>query len=149
MTVEYKRARSRQPTGKGEGRQGRFGDGDTTGGRIFYGVDEKELADRRIPMVAGPICPLTDGTVDSRLGGCPAGQHSPAAAVSDAEIPVNASNGFVLVVEIYPAYASDLHMVTGFKESRFLQAWRAANSSDDRAGSTPKLHPYRSKPGRH
>ena len=91
----------------------------TAGGRIFYGVDEQELGDGS--TVAGPIRPLTDGTVDSRLEDVLLASIHPRPRFRMRKIPVNSGSGFVLVVEIYPAYASDLHMVTGFKESRFYK----------------------------
>ena len=37
----------------------------TVGGRVFYGIDEESVSDGSV--VAGPICPLKDGTLDTRL----------------------------------------------------------------------------------
>ncbi len=91
----------------------------TVGGRIFYGVDEKQLSDGS--LVAGSITPLTDGTIDSRLEDVLLSSIHPRPRCNMRKVPVQNNAGFVLVVEVYPAYASDLHMVTGFKENRFYR----------------------------
>ncbi len=91
----------------------------TVGGRIFYGVDEKSLADGSV--VAGPIAPLTDGTIDSRLEDVLLSSIHPRPHIQTHKVSVQNNAGFVLVVEVRPAYASDLHMVTGFKEYRFYR----------------------------
>lgn len=91
----------------------------TVGGRIFYGVDEKQLSDGS--LVAGSITPLTDGTIDSRLEDVLLSSVHPRPHIQTHKVSVQNNAGFVLVVEVYPAYASDLHMVTGFKEYRFYR----------------------------
>jgi hypothetical protein len=89
----------------------------TAGGRIFFGIDEKSLPDGS--KVAGPIYPLTDGTIDSRLEDVILSSIHPRPRFRTHKILLTSTEGFVLAVEVYPAYSSDLHMVTGFKESRF------------------------------
>jgi len=89
----------------------------TAGGRILYGIDEKDLPDGSV--VASSICPLNDGTLDSRLEDILYGTIFPRPRLRTRKVDV--SGGYVLIVEVYPAYAADLHMVTGFKENRFYR----------------------------
>ncbi|NQU22520.1 MAG: ATP-binding protein [Candidatus Nealsonbacteria bacterium] len=89
----------------------------TAGGRILYGVDEKKLPNGS--TVASSICPLADGAVDSRLEDILLGNMFPRPRFRTRKVSV--SGGFVLVVEVYPAYGGDLHLVTGFKENRFYR----------------------------
>ncbi|HUS47283.1 MAG TPA: ATP-binding protein, partial [Phycisphaerae bacterium] len=91
----------------------------TAGGRILYGLDEKDLPDGS--TVASSICPLTDGSLDHRLEDVLLSSIHPRPRFRTRKIPVNSNTGFVLVVEVYPAYSGDLHMVTGFNESRFYR----------------------------
>ena len=120
LTIEFKRGldlASRQE--KAEAAKNVSAMANTIGGRIFYGLDEEALADGSV--VAGNVCPLTDGTLDTRVEDVLLSSIHPRPRFRTRKVPVNNNAGFVLVVEVYPAYASDLHMVTGFKESRFYR----------------------------
>lgn len=87
------------------------------GGHILYGIDEKQLPDGS--TAAGSVCPLIDGTLQSRLEDVLLSTIFPRPRFRTWEVGV--ANGFVLVVEVYPAYSGDLYMVTGFKENRFYR----------------------------
>ncbi len=87
----------------------------TIGGQILYGVDEVTLADGS--TVASSLCPLTDGTLKSRLEDVLLASIHPRPQLRLRDVPV--AGGHVLVVEVYPGLAGDLYMVTGFKEYRF------------------------------
>lgn len=89
----------------------------TAGGCILYGLDERQLPDGS--TVAGPVCPLSDGTLDSRLEDVLLSSIFPQPRFRTRKIDV--TGGFVLVVEVYPAYSGNLYMVTGFKENRFYR----------------------------
>ncbi len=89
----------------------------TAGGRILYGVDERQIPDGS--TVAGSVCPLTDATLKPRLEDVLLSTIFPRPRFRTWEVGV--ANGFVLVVELYPAYSGDLYMVTGFKENRFYR----------------------------
>jgi hypothetical protein len=90
----------------------------TVGGRIVYGIEEKCLPDGS--SVAGAIRPLTDGTLASRLEQILASTIQPRLRSRVRKVPLSLS-GFVLVVEIYPSWSLDLHMVTGYKDNRFYR----------------------------
>jgi len=120
LTVEFKRdlnLSDRQE--RAEAAKDTSAMANTVGGRIFYGIDEQTLPDGSV--VAGSLCPLTDGTVVSRLEDVLLASIHPRPRFRTRKIPVGSNTGFVLIVEVYPAYASDLHMVTGFKENRFYK----------------------------
>lgn len=89
----------------------------TAGGRILYGVEEKELQDGS--RVAGPIRPLTDGALEPTLSDVLVGSIHPRPRFVVRRGPVE--GGFVLVVEVYDSFGRDLHMVTGYGESRFYR----------------------------
>ena len=89
----------------------------TAGGRILYGISEKKLRDGS--TVASSIQPLVDGKLDSRLEDVLLGNIFPQPRFRTRKVPVN--GGFVLIVEVYPAYSGDLYMVTGFNEKRFYR----------------------------
>ena len=91
----------------------------TAGGRILYGIEEVVLLDGS--RGAGPIRPLRDGTIDTRLENVLLSTIHPRPRFRLRKVSVTDSEGFVLIVEVYPAYSSDLHMVTGFKEHRFYR----------------------------
>ena len=89
----------------------------TAGGRLLYGIEEKELPDGS--KVAGPIKPLTDGTLDATLSDVLVGSIHPRPRFAVRKVPV--PGGFVLVVEVYDSFGRDLHLVTGYGESRFYK----------------------------
>lgn len=89
----------------------------TAGGRILYGIEERELQDGS--RVAGPIRPLTDGTLEATLSDVLVGSIHPRPRFATRKVPVE--SGFVLVVEVYDSFGRDLHLVTGYGESRFYK----------------------------
>lgn len=89
----------------------------SAGGRIVYGIDEQSLPDGS--MAAGDIRPLTDGTIMERLETVLLSTIHPRPRFRAYKVEVQ--GGFALVVEVEPAYARDLHMVTGYSEARFYR----------------------------
>lgn len=89
----------------------------TAGGRIVYGIKEKKLPDGR--EVPADILPLTDPGIVKRLEDILLATIHPRPRLR--LFPVQVQGGFVLVVEVSPAYARDLHMVTGYGENRFYR----------------------------
>jgi hypothetical protein len=94
----------------------------TVGGRLVYGLDEKELPDGRV--VAGPIRPLSDGALEDRLANVLADVLQPRPGFRIRSVTV--AGGFVLVVDVYPSPA-DLHMLTGYNEHRFYRRGAKGN----------------------
>lgn len=90
----------------------------TAGGRILYGIDEKRLPDGS--RVAGPICPLSDGQIDSILADVIVNAAHPRPRFASRKVPIT-SGGFVLVVEVYDSLGRELHMVSGYGEDRFYR----------------------------
>lgn len=87
------------------------------GGRIFYGIEEQKLSDGT--TVASAIRPLTDGALRERLENVLVDCIHPRPRYETWPVPVQ--GGHVLVVEVFPSYSRDLHMVTGLKEHRFYR----------------------------
>lgn len=89
----------------------------TAGGRIVYGIEEAETPDGA--NVASKLCPLSSADVGSRIEDVLISSIHPRPRFRTRVVPVGA--GQILIVEVYPAYSSDLYMVTGFKENRFYR----------------------------
>jgi hypothetical protein len=89
----------------------------TAGGRILYGVVEAKLPDGSV--VADSIKPITDGGIASRLADILYSTIHPRPRFNMHSIPV--TGGKVLVLEVYPSFGIDLHMVTGYGENRFYR----------------------------
>jgi Putative DNA-binding domain len=89
----------------------------TAGGRILYGVEEKDAADGPI---AGPLRPLSDGQIDSVLADVVIGGIHPRPRFASRKIPIS-GGGFVLAVEVYDSLGRDLHIVSGYGEARFYR----------------------------
>ena len=87
------------------------------GGRIFFGIAEKKLPDKT--TVAASIEPLADGSLPERLENVLVDNIHPVPRKEMHRVQVN--GGYVLVVEVYPSFARDLHMVSGFKQHRFYR----------------------------
>lgn len=90
----------------------------TAGGRIIYGIEEKQLPNGS--TVASAIWPLTDGSLASRLEQILASTIQPRLRSRLRNIPLS-SGGFALIVEVYPSLMLDLHMVTGHRDNRFYR----------------------------
>jgi len=89
----------------------------TTGGTILYGIEEKASPDG---PVAGPISPLSDGQIESVLADVIVSGIHPRPRFASRKIPI-AGGGFVLAVEVYDSFGRDLHIVSGYGESRFYR----------------------------
>lgn len=87
------------------------------GGRIYYGIAEKKLDDGTV--VASEIVPLADGSLPERLENVLVEGIHPVPRYEMYRVDVD--SGYVLVVEVYPSYSRDLHMVSGFKQYRFYR----------------------------
>ena len=87
------------------------------GGRIYYGIAEDERGDGTV--VASDIKPLTDGGLPERLENVLVEAIHPVPRYEMHRVDVG--GGYVLVVEVYPSYSRDLHMVSGFKKFRFYR----------------------------
>ena len=119
MTVEFKRELSlSNPKHNAEAAKDVSAMANMVGGRIFYGIEEKKLPDGS--TVAGKVCPLTDGKLRDQLEHVLLGRIFPRPRFRCRRV-VLSENEFVLVVEVYPSYSQDLHMVTGQHESRFYR----------------------------
>jgi hypothetical protein len=94
----------------------------SAGGRILYGVAEGTLADGRV--VATGLTPLQDGSVGDRLADVLTAAVHARPALAMAHVAV--TGGVVLIVEVYRSEA-DLHMVTGYSESRFYKRGAKGN----------------------
>lgn len=88
----------------------------TVGGCLVYGVDERVLPDKSV--VAGPIVPLTDGTVVDTLANVLNSTIHPRPSFRLSKVDV--AGGFVLVADVHRSYA-DLHMVCGYADNRFYK----------------------------
>lgn len=88
------------------------------GGRIYYGIAEKQLGDKTV--VADKITPLTDGSLAERLENVIVETIHPVPRYEMNRVDID-SGGYVLVIEVYPSYSRDLHMVSGFKNFRFYR----------------------------
>lgn len=89
----------------------------TVGGRIFYGVGEIRLPDGT--AVAGSLHPLSDGNTGARLTDILNTTTQPRLRFDTRHVPV--SGGSVLVLEVFPSSALDLHLVSGYGENRFYR----------------------------
>ena len=88
----------------------------TSGGRILYGIDEKDTADG---PVAGPIIALSDTQLESVLADVLVSGVHPRPRFSSRQIKVD--GGFVLAVDVYDSFGRDLHIVSGYGETRFYR----------------------------
>lgn len=81
----------------------------SAGGRIFYGIHERKLADgsRRAERLA----PLVDFGLQGRLEDVVADMVHPQPHWRVASVAVE--GGFVLIAEVYPSFGRNLHMVSG------------------------------------
>jgi Schlafen, AlbA_2 len=91
----------------------------TAGGRILYGLEEKQLANGA--RVAHGLQALSDRGVRDRLSNVLIAGIHPRPRFRIAEISAEDSGGYYLAVEVYPSYGGDLHMVTGYDEGRFYK----------------------------
>lgn len=89
----------------------------SVGGRIVYGIDEVELPDGS--KAAGQLVPMSDGVVQEALENIINSAIQPRPRFRIQKVSV--TGGFVLILEVYPSYDRDLHMVIGYKESRFYR----------------------------
>jgi hypothetical protein len=89
----------------------------TSGGRIVYGMDEITLPDGS--SVAGALVPLTDGTLQEAMENIIVTAIQPSVRFRMKKVEM--AGGFALVVEVYPSYDRDLHMVTAYREGRFYR----------------------------
>jgi hypothetical protein len=84
------------------------------GGRIVYGIEERDGTDGQ--KVAGALAPLTDPGLQERLDSVLSSSITPRVQVRLQ--PVRVSGGYCLVVEVPPSFA-ELHMVTAYGDSRY------------------------------
>src|SRR6266699_3723458 len=92
------------------------------GGRIIYGIEEKDLGGGL--RGAGRVAALRDGTLGERLPDVVYGAVHPRPSFRRRHVPVQ--GGTVLVVEVYPS-TTDLHMVSGYAEHRYYKRGAKGN----------------------
>lgn len=114
----------------------------TSGGRIIYGMGEITLSDGS--KVAGPIAPLTYGTAQETMENIIATTIHPRPRFRIRRIDV--SGGFVLIVEVYPSYDRELHMVTGYGDGRFYRRGEQSTHWFDAAGNWTQAAPQSIQP---
>lgn len=93
------------------------------GGRIVYGISETKAPDGR--TIAGGVKALVDALAAERLADVLVNAIHPRPVFALKTVPL-ASGGTVLVVEVYRS-ETDLHMVTGYSESRFYKRGAKGN----------------------
>ena len=89
----------------------------SAGGRIVYGIAESDRADGA--RSAGTLIPLPDASIQASLENVIADAISPRPRYEIKKVTVD--GGVVLVLELYPSFGLDLHMVTAYDEGRFYR----------------------------